>query len=87
MIFTVRDLRRALEHCSDEAELSFAGRLTLLRIKRGGDGRPAFIEFEQIEGYLQPAFIRRNPNVQVVFLKAPPAFEGPVGRQINVSVE
>lgn len=64
---TVGELRAALEGLADDHLLSFSGGLTFYRLKRWSDNEH-IVEFNEPEGYLSPAFKKRNPNVKVAFI-------------------
>lgn len=64
---TVGDLRRHLAGFDDDTVIDFAGGLTFYRVKRWGDDR-AFIEFNEAQADLTPAFKQRNPQVKVAFI-------------------
>jgi hypothetical protein len=64
---TVGELRRQLNGLSDDTKLTFAGGLTFYRIKRWGDDE-VFIEFNEAQADLTPAFRKKNPQVKVAFI-------------------
>jgi hypothetical protein len=67
-VFTVGDLKKALNGIPDNTKLTFAG-LTFYRVKRWADDE-VFIEFSEAMGYLTPEFTKRNPHVQVAFISS-----------------
>lgn len=65
--FTVGELRLHLQAYSDDTKLSFAGGLGFYRVKAWGDDE-AFIEFNEPQADLSPAFRKKNPGVKVAFI-------------------
>lgn len=87
-VFTVGDLKRQLQGFDDDTILTFSGGLTFYRLKRWGDDK-VILEFGEPEGYLEPSFTNRNPNVKVVFIRNDNVEwdeSGTVGGPINVAV-
>jgi len=64
---TVGDLKSQLRGLTDDTKLSFAGGLTFYRLKRRADDE-VFVEFNEPQADLTPAFKKRNPNVKVAFI-------------------
>ena len=64
---TVGDLKRSLSGLPDDTKLTFAGGLTFYRVKRWGDDE-VFIEFNEAQADLTPAFKKKNPQVKVAFI-------------------
>lgn len=67
-IYTVGELRSLLSLSEDDAKLTFGGGLTIYRAKHRDDGS-VFIEFNEPEAYLDEEFRKRNPHIQVAFVK------------------
>lgn len=84
---TVGDLKRQLEGLDDNVKLTFAGGLTFYRLKRWADDE-FIIEFNEAQGHLSDAFKKRNPNVQVAFIKTQVEWDddGMIG-QVDVTVK
>ena len=83
--FTVGDLLRHLQYLNPEDELEFAGGLTFSRIKRFGDALHV-LDFGEIQADLSEAFRKKNPHIQVAFVRNEGFAEGEAARTIYVSV-
>ena len=66
---TVGDLKRRSVGLGDDPKISFAGGLTLYRLKRCRDDE-FIVEFNEARGYLTESFKKHNPSVKVVFIGA-----------------
>lgn len=65
---TVGEFRRWLEGFSDDTEVTFAGGLTFYRLKRSAD-KSIFLEFNEFEAELTPAFRKKHPSILVAFCR------------------
>ncbi len=83
--FTVGDLKRQLQGLDDDDELQFSGGLTFYRIKRRGD-QLQVLEFGEPTAYLGDDFRKRNPHIQVAFVRLEPMEEGQLVQEVDVSI-
>lgn len=85
--FTVGDLRRQLNYLSDDTKLTFGGGVTFYRVKNYDDDE-AYIEWNEPQADLPPAFRKQNPHIKVVFVNTDSADwdeQGMIG-SIDVSI-
>lgn len=83
--FTVGDLKRQLDRLDPDDILEFQGGLTFNRIKRRGDDLQV-LEFCEAQAFLDDKFKKKNPNVQVVFIKAEPFEDGQLTQEVDINV-
>lgn len=87
-LMTVGDLKQKLEGLSDDTKISIAGNLSIYRFKRVANDE-VFMEFNEAPGFLEDSFKKRNPNVQVVFIRTDNVEwdeSGIVGGPVDVTV-
>lgn len=85
---TVGELIKELKIFSNGAKIRFAGGLRFNRLKRVADDE-VFVEFEEVEAWLEESFKKRYPNVKVVFINNDDVLQGgdgPVSGPIDVSL-
>lgn len=83
--FTVGDLQYHLKNLNPDDELEFQGGLTFNRIKRRGDDLQV-LEFSEAQAYLNEGFQKKNPHIQVAFVRDEGFAEGEVVREVDVSI-
>ncbi|MEG8233798.1 MULTISPECIES: hypothetical protein [Pseudomonas] len=83
--FTVGDLQYHLKNLNPDDELEFEGGLTFNRIKRRGDDLQV-LEFSEAQAYLNEKFRKKNPHIQVAFVRDEGFAEGEVVREVDVSI-
>ena len=66
--FTVGDLRSQLAYCKNDDKLTFSGGLTFYRVKNYADDE-VNIEFNEPQAHLEESFKKRNPHIQVAFIR------------------
>lgn len=67
--FTVGDLKRQLALWYDDTKLTFGGGLTFYRVKRCGEGE-VYIEWNEAQAFLDGHFRKKNPHIQVAFVRS-----------------
>lgn len=83
--FTVGDLQFMLQNLNPDDELEFDGGLTFNRIKRRGDDLQV-MEFCEPQAFLDEKFRKKNPHVQVAFIRDEGFEEGEMVRSVDVSI-
>lgn len=66
--FTVGDLKRRLATWDDNTKLTFGGGVTFYRVKRCADDA-VYIEWNEAQADLDDRFRKKNPHIQVAFVR------------------
>ncbi|BCQ63158.1 hypothetical protein PBOI14_49080 [Pseudomonas sp. Boi14] len=83
--FTVGDLQRQLRNLDPEDELQFDGGVTFYRIKRRGDDLQV-LEFCEPQAFLDDKFRKKNPHIQVAFVRVEAFDEGEMVQEMDVGI-
>lgn len=85
--YTVGDLKRQLAIWDDDTKLTFGGGVTFYRVKRCGDDE-VYIEWNEAQAYLDDKFRKKNPHIQVAFVRSESVEwqEGGVIGSVDVSI-